>query len=211
MNFMHRAAADADVLAYRFSYFLRGGTAAWRSLGGVLLCVTGCEALFAGEEAMLIFLVHLSGVLGHPYWQGRHVLPDSFAGLRDIPLAHGQPLPVLKLQSTFFPCCRHSFTSRARMWVNLRRCITAKAHCCLVLDMQKAPMLCRSSCTFAGFCADLGHFSRKSIQASFLFVCWPCLILTYLGQASLTFPWPQQVIEVIVTMRWRGSLTLVWV
>ena len=34
----------------RFSYFLRGSTAAWRSLGGVLLCVTGCEALFAGKD-----------------------------------------------------------------------------------------------------------------------------------------------------------------
>jgi len=33
--------------------------------------------------------------------------------------------------------------------------------------------------------ADLGHFSRSSIQASFIFVCWPCLILTYLGQVGL--------------------------
>ena len=62
----------------RFSYFLRTGTEGWRSLGGVLLCVTGCEALFA----------------------------------------------------------------------------------------------------------DLGHFSRKSIQVSFSFLAWPCLILTYLGQVT---------------------------
>lgn len=62
----------------RFGYFLRNGKEGWRSLGGVLLCVTGCEALFA----------------------------------------------------------------------------------------------------------DLGHFSRKSIQASFIGLCWPCLLLTYLGQAS---------------------------
>lgn len=31
----------------RFAYFLRRGHEGWRSLGGVLLCVTGCEALFA--------------------------------------------------------------------------------------------------------------------------------------------------------------------
>ena len=32
---------------YWFSYFLRNGATGWKSLGGVLLCITGTEALFA--------------------------------------------------------------------------------------------------------------------------------------------------------------------
>ncbi|KAK9823651.1 hypothetical protein WJX72_004427 [[Myrmecia] bisecta] len=32
---------------YWFAYFLRNGAGGWRSLGGVLLCITGSEALFA--------------------------------------------------------------------------------------------------------------------------------------------------------------------
>lgn len=32
--------------------------------------------------------------------------------------------------------------------------------------------------------ADLGHFSQRSIKFAFIFVVYPCLILTYMGQAA---------------------------
>ena len=40
-------AAISPVHAYR--YFARNKLGAWQSLGGVLLCITGTEALFSGK------------------------------------------------------------------------------------------------------------------------------------------------------------------
>lgn len=39
--------------------------------------------------------------------------------------------------------------------------------------------------------ADMGHFGRKPIQATWLALVFPCLILNYLGQAALTLVDPQ--------------------
>lgn len=34
------------------------------------------------------------------------------------------------------------------------------------------------------FTADIGHFGKNSVRASFAFVAYPALMLTYLGQAA---------------------------
>ncbi|KAL3135172.1 hypothetical protein ABBQ38_006263 [Trebouxia sp. C0009 RCD-2024] len=41
--------------------------------------------------------------------------------------------------------------------------------------------------------ADLGHFSRPAIRISFLVICYPVLIVTYLGQAAWLTAYPDQV------------------
>ncbi|DBA83964.1 TPA: Potassium transporter, variant 2 [Trebouxia sp. C0004] len=41
--------------------------------------------------------------------------------------------------------------------------------------------------------ADLGHFSRPAIRISFLAICYPVLILTYLGQTAWLTAFPDQV------------------
>ncbi|KAL3135202.1 Potassium transporter 5 [Trebouxia sp. C0009 RCD-2024] len=41
--------------------------------------------------------------------------------------------------------------------------------------------------------ADLGHFSRSAIRISFLVICYPVLIVTYLGQAAWLTRYPDQV------------------
>ncbi|DBA74693.1 TPA: hypothetical protein ACH3X2_009358 [Trebouxia sp. C0005] len=41
--------------------------------------------------------------------------------------------------------------------------------------------------------ADLGHFSRPAIRISFLGLCYPVLILTYLGQTAWLTAFPDQV------------------
>ncbi|KAG2497281.1 hypothetical protein HYH03_004865 [Edaphochlamys debaryana] len=41
--------------------------------------------------------------------------------------------------------------------------------------------------------ADLGHFSRNAILMGFLFFAYPCLVITYLGQASFLMARPEDV------------------
>ncbi|DBB02777.1 TPA: Potassium transporter, variant 3 [Trebouxia sp. C0004] len=41
--------------------------------------------------------------------------------------------------------------------------------------------------------ADLGHFSRPAIRISFLAICYPVLILTYIGQTAWLTAFPDQV------------------
>ncbi|MBL7396015.1 KUP/HAK/KT family potassium transporter, partial [Escherichia coli] len=33
--------------------------------------------------------------------------------------------------------------------------------------------------------ADMGHFGRKAIMVSWLYIAFPCLMLNYLGQSAL--------------------------
>ncbi|MGH6745893.1 potassium transporter Kup [Novosphingobium sp.] len=41
--------------------------------------------------------------------------------------------------------------------------------------------------------ADMGHFGRKAISISWLYVAFPCLLLNYLGQASLVLRNPEAI------------------
>ncbi|QDK34054.1 MULTISPECIES: potassium transporter Kup [Sphingomonadaceae] len=41
--------------------------------------------------------------------------------------------------------------------------------------------------------ADMGHFGRKAISISWLYVAFPCLLLNYLGQASLVLRHPDAI------------------
>lgn len=41
--------------------------------------------------------------------------------------------------------------------------------------------------------ADLGHFGRKPIQAAWIFLVFPCLLLNYMGQGALVLEYPEAV------------------
>lgn len=48
--------------------------------------------------------------------------------------------------------------------------------------------------------ADLGHFSRPSIQLAFISFVFPCLVVTYLGQASFLMHSP----DTYATIYWSS-------
>ena len=50
-------------------------------------------------------------------------------------------------------------------------------------------LTCRAEALFA----DLGHFNRQSIQIGMLFIVYPALLLTYLGQAAYLTAHPEDV------------------
>jgi len=58
--------------------------------------------------------------------------------------------------------------------------------------------------------ADMGHFGRKAIMISWLYVAFPCLLVNYLGQAALIMRNPEQIENpfVLLAPDW-GRLPLV--
>ena len=88
----------------RFAYFLRNGTTGWRSLGGVVLCITGvshhlqpylpasawCHCMLAGLDeqctAQLVAGTHPQQILCSP-----HLSPQSHAGVMARVLRYPPP------------------------------------------------------------------------------------------------------------------------
>ena len=48
-------------------------------------------------------------------------------------------------------------------------------------------------CSAEALFADIGHFNRQSIQIGMLFIVYPALLLTYLGQAAYLLKHPENV------------------
>lgn len=181
----------------RFNYFLRNGTQGWRSLGGVVLCITGvshrlclnlkapvwCHCMHAGVHGhctpQLVAGTDPQQVLCSP-----HVSPHSHGRLKALMSSAEVPLAPPRPAAPMLPACA----------------IIEEVPCCLCLRIVILPASSTPGdrCIFGTYCftshmwclqtealfADLGHFSRYAIQISTFGLLWPSLILTYLGQAA---------------------------
>lgn len=56
--------------------------------------------------------------------------------------------------------------------------------------------------------ADLGAFSKRAIQISWLGWCLPCLVLAYTGQAAYISVHPE--VGVAILLRWPAGKTDIW-